>query len=238
MSVILVFLVVIFGFAGWWLITRQGLMTKPWLETGAGADLRDERIGIATPKLALAVFLAVVGSLFALFGSAYFIRMEFIDWQPMPVPRILWVNTAMLVVASVALQSALVAVRRAEMGTVRLGLAVAAVATVAFLAGQIAAWGELVERGFLMTGNASYAFFYLLTGLHGLHIIGGLVALGRPVAGVWSGRPPARLVQGIELCTMYWHFLLLIWIAVFVLLIGWANQFVIDFINICRQLLS
>jgi cytochrome c oxidase subunit III len=238
MSVILVFLVVVMGFSGWWLVTRQGLTDKPWLEVGAGADLRPRTGGTPTPKLALAVFLAVVGALFALFVSAYFMRMEFVDWRPMPVPRIVWLSTGMLILASVALQCALVASRSGEVGTLRLGIATATVATMAFLLGQLLAWRDLMDSGFLITGNPSNAFFYVMTGLHGLHILGGLLAMARVAPEAWEKPLPADLGLRLELCTMYWHFLLLVWIGLFVLLVGWANQFVVDVVNICRQLLS
>jgi cytochrome c oxidase subunit 3 len=70
--------------------------------------------------------------------------------------------------------------------------------------------------------------------MHGLHIIGGLVALGRTTVKAWVGVRRDQLSLSIELCAMYWHFLLFIWLALFVLLTGWAT----DFIDICRQLLT
>src|SRR5690606_19289164 len=79
-SVILVFIIVLLGLAGWWL-TQQRLMSRPWLETGTvvgGGGFDDT--GLPTAKIALIVFLAVVGSLFALFASAYIMRTEFSDW--------------------------------------------------------------------------------------------------------------------------------------------------------------
>ena len=87
MSVILVFLLVIAGVAAWWL-SNQRIMSKPWLEHGTldGFDGTDVT-GMPTAKIGLGVFLAVVGDLFALFASAYFMRMELSDWQSMPVPR-------------------------------------------------------------------------------------------------------------------------------------------------------
>ena len=99
-----------------------------------------------TEKIALGVFLAVVGALFALFASAYFMRQEFVDWQAMPLPRIVWLNTGMLVLASIALQCALAAVRQGDTDTMRLSLVTGSVASLGFLAGQLVAWGELTRR--------------------------------------------------------------------------------------------
>jgi cytochrome c oxidase subunit III len=232
MSVVIVFILVVIGFSTWWLL-RQGLMTKPWLEVGAD-PAGGGRPTMPTEKIALGVFLAVVGALFALFASAYFMRQEFVDWQAMPLPRIVWLNTGMLVLASVALQCALAAVRQGDADTVRLSLVTGAVASVGFLAGQLVAWRELDFGGYTVTEGPASSFFYLLTALHGLHIVGGLVALARTLPGAWGVGPPDRLRLRIELCTGYWHFLLLVWLGLLTLFTGRAAEF----IDICRQLLS
>jgi len=234
MSVVLVFLAVIAGLAGWWL-SQQRLMSKPWLEQGTNAAFPGTESGVMpAAKVGLGFFLAVVGCLFALFASAYFMRMALSDWQSLPVPRVLWFNTGILVLSSIALHLAVAASRKGQMDTTRLALATAGLTALAFLAGQLMAWRELSASGYLLSSNPANSFFYLITGMHGLHIIGGLVALGRTTAKAWSGVARDRLRLSIELCAMYWHFLLFIWLAVFVLLAGWAS----DFIDICRQLLT
>jgi cytochrome c oxidase subunit 3 len=230
MSVVVVFLLVIAGICGWWL-SQQRLFSKPWLETGPGAPPVP---GMPTEKVALGVFLAVVGALFALFASAYFMRMELADWRPLPVPRLLWINTALLALASVELQCAHAAAGKRDLPTVRLALVAAAVAGTGFLAGQLLAWRELVASGYVAAANPANGFFYLLTGAHGLHIVGGLVALAWTAAAAYTGARPERLGLRVDLCAMYWHFLLFVWIAVFVLLAGWATGLV----EICRQLLT
>lgn len=234
MSVILVFLLVIAGFAGWWL-SHQRLMAKPWLEQGEiGDTIGLEGSTLPTAKIGLGVFLAVVGCLFALFTSAYFMRMALSDWQALPLPRVLWFNTGVLVLSSIALQCASIAARRGQIDTVRLGLVTAGLTALAFLIGQLVAWRELTADGYLLTANPANSFFYLITGMHGLHILGGLVGLGKTTAGAWNGTRPERLRLSVELCAMYWHFLLFVWLAIFALLAGWAASF----IEICRQLLT
>lgn len=232
MSVILVFLAVIAGIAGWWL-SQQRLMSKPWLEQGV---IDDYGLGprMPTAKIGMGVLLAVVGCLFALFTSAYFMRMALSDWQPLPLPRLLWFNTAVLVASSVALQVALAAARRGQLETVRLGLATGGLTAIAFLVGQLFAWRELTTDGYLLASNPANSFFYLITGLHGLHIVGGLIGLGRTSFKAWKVTSTRKLALGVELCAMYWHFLLFVWLALVVLLAGWAA----DFIDICRQLLT
>ncbi|BCH29054.1 cytochrome-c oxidase [Mesorhizobium sp. L-8-10] len=232
MSVILVFLLVIAGVSFWWL-SQQRLMSKPWLEHG---DVLPEleSTGIPTAKLGMVVLLAVIGCLFALFSSAFFMRMAVSDWQAPPLPRILWLNSLILVLSSVALQGAVSAVRKGDAGTTRLALATGGLTALAFLAGQLVAWRELAADGYPLTANPANSFFYLLTGMHGLHIVAGLVGLSATTARAWQGERPESLKSAVELCAMYWHFLLLVWLGLFVLIAGWAASF----IDICRQLLS
>src|SRR5260221_13969775 len=93
----------IFAIAGWWL-SQQRLAAKPWLEEGVGVDFREESTSIAPPaKIGLGVFLAVVGSLFALFISAYSMRMTMVDWRALAIPRLLLFNTSVLVFGRVLL---------------------------------------------------------------------------------------------------------------------------------------
>jgi len=230
MSAIILFMAGIAAIAGWWL-SQQRLAAKPWLEEGVISDVRGES---APAKIGLGVFLAVVGSLFALFISAYSMRMNMADWRALPVPRLLWFNTGVLVLSSVALQWAHVAARRDDMDGVIVGLCGGAAFAVTFLVGQLLAWRQLNAAGYFLASNPANSFFYLITAAHGLHLMGGLVALGRTTAKVWRGAEMTRVRLSVELCAIYWHFLLLIWLVLFGLLTGWAD----DFVDICRQLLN
>ncbi|TIO33699.1 MAG: cytochrome-c oxidase, partial [Mesorhizobium sp.] len=117
---------------------------------------------------------------------------------------------------------------------VSLGLATAGLTALAFLIGQLIAWRQLTDDGYLLDSNPANSFFYLITAMHGLHILGGLVGLGRTSIGAWTGARPQRLRLGIELCAMYWHFLLFVWLGIFAVLCGWAATFV----SICQRLLT
>ena len=234
MSAIILFMAGIAAIAGWWL-SQQRLTAKPWLEEGVAVDLREESISSLPPaKIGLGVFLAVVGSLFALFISAYSMRMNMVDWRALPVPRLLWFNTGVLVLSSVALQWAYVAARRDDTDSAMIGLCAGGAFAVTFLVGQLLAWQQLRVAGYFLASNPANSFFYLITAVHGLHLMGGLVALGRTTAKVWRGSEMSRVRLSVELCAIYWHFLLLIWLALFGLLMGWAG----DFIDICSQLFN
>lgn len=224
MTAVLVFLLVVIGVTVWWL-SHQRLMSKPWLESGPDSIVEGtDRIGLPKAKMGLIVFLAVVGTLFALLTSGYLMRQELADWRSMPLPRIIWVNTGLLILGSISLQFALVAARNAEAGILKFWLGLACVATLGFLTGQILAWQQLAGSGFVLSGNPANSFFYMLTGIHGLHIVGGLVALGRTTAAAWGDASVNRLLLRIDLCALYWHFLLFVWIALLLVMLGWAHD--------------
>jgi cytochrome c oxidase subunit 3 len=233
-SAVILFMAGIAAIAGWWL-SQQRLAAKPWLEEGLLADFRGESASSMPPaKIGLGVFLAVVGSLFALFISAYSMRMNMVDWRTLPVPRLLWFNTGVLVVSSIALQWAHMAARRNDIDGVFAGLLAGGASAVTFLAGQLLAWQQLNFAGYFVASNPANSFFYLITAAHGLHLMGGLVALGRTTAKVWRGAEMTQVRLSVELCAIYWHFLLLVWLVLLGLLTGWTDNFV----DICRQLLS
>jgi cytochrome c oxidase subunit 3 len=233
-SAILLFMATVAAIAGWWL-SQQRLAAKPWLEEGVAVDFRDQS-GSSVPaaKIGLGVFLAVVGSLFALLISAYSMRTSMVDWRELPLPRLLWFNTGVLIISSVALQWALMAARRDDIDGLIVGLFVGGTSAMTFLAGQLLVWQQLNVAGYFVASNPANSFFYLITAVHGLHLMGGLVALGRTTAKVWRGAPMMQMRLSVELCAIYWHFLLLVWLVLLGLLTGWTDNFV----DICRQLLS
>jgi len=216
----LVFLAIIMATVIGWLL-RQTLNTQPWeandpLENQPGRGIIDTD----PAKIGLLSFIAVVTSLFALFLSAYMMRMRLGDWRPLDEPDLLWLNTAVLVLASVAFQLTRGAARRGQPVTVKVGLLVGGACTTLFLFGQLMAWQQLNASGFFMTGNPANSFFYLLTALHGLHLLGGLWVWGRTTLRILTGADAESVRLSVELCTVYWHYLLLVWIGLFALLLS------------------
>lgn len=238
MGVVLIFIVIVAAFAGWWL-SRQRLTAKPWLEVGVIGDAA-EPASPMTAKLGLGTFLVVASSLFALLVSAYAMRMNVADWRALPMPTVLWFSTGLLILASIALHMAVIAARSDEPGPLRSSLVAASVCSLAFLSAQALAWRELAASGYFTASNPASAFFYLVTAIHGAHLIGGLVALGRTSARAFAtaqkriAKIPSELTLSVELCAIYWHFLLLVWLVLFSLLMRWTD----DLIEICRGLLN
>lgn len=202
-----------------WALFRQTLHVQPWQ---AQAAVLEDGGAAARPaaKTALWVFLAVATSLFVLFVSAYAMRLGLADWTPLPRPRLLVLNTALLVGASLAMEWTARAARRAEGDKLRRGLAASGVLTFGFLAGQLFVWKQLNGAGYLVSTNAATAFFYLFTAVHGLHVLGGLVAWARASLRAWRAYDPARVRLAVELCATYWHYLLAVWLVLYALLVS------------------
>ena len=203
----------------WWLL-KQTINVQPWAAQGSSEDVYGGVLSRPTAKLGLWVFLAVVTSLFALFISAYAMRMKLGDWSPMPKPGLLWLNTGVLIVTSVAMEWTRAAANRGQTADVRSGLVAGGVLTFVFLAGQLVVWQQLNASGYFIAANPANGFFYLLTAVHGLHLLGGLVAWGKTSAKVWRGIEVGKVRLSVELCAMYWHYLLLVWLVVFAVLLS------------------
>lgn len=200
------------------------LAEKSWQRPGLHGAVPPEDYRPAAAMVGLWVYLGVAAVLFSLIAAAYLVRMGVpggmggtmehgsgADWRAMPEPPLLWFNTAVLAASSLAWELARrtandpARMRRRALAGAGLGLL--------FLAGQLALWQHYLAQGYYLAANPANAFFYLLTGLHGLHLAGGLIACARVVEQSGDGRDPRRAVRNIGLCALYWHFLLLVWIV-------------------------
>jgi cytochrome c oxidase subunit 3 len=219
MTIGLVFLSLLMGVIVLWLF-RQTVNVQPWLGQVAPHEMPGGPWQRAPAKTGLWVFLAVATSLFALLVSAYSMRLSFGDWTPLPQPRMLLTNTAVLACASLAMEWSVSAARRDDRARMRARLSLAGLMTAGFIAGQLFVWKQLHDAGFFVQASAATAFFYLLTGVHGLHVLGGVVAWGRARA---AARRPAdweKVKVAVRLCATYWHYLFVVWIALFALFVS------------------
>lgn len=197
------------------------LTEKPWVATdGPAEELVEGRLSpMPTARFGLRFVLVAITIVFSAIVIVYTERMAFGDWRPMPETWLLWLNTAVLVLSSVALQRASTGARRGDMSSVRTGVLVGGGLAFAFLIGQLAAWQQLASLGYYADSNPANAFFYLITGLHGVHLLGGLVGWSRTARKVRRATDTAKIRLGVELCTVYWHFLLMVWLIVFGLML-------------------
>ena len=215
---LIVLAIILASLLGW--LLKQSFNTQPWVADVA-AEADHQAPFNARPKLvALTTFLAVATSFFALILSAYALRMDFGDWIPLAEPSLLWFNTAVLVLASVAFQWTRNVALNDQVANMKLGLIASGMLTAAFLVGQMTAWQQLNASGQYLTSNPSNSFFFLLTGVHAIHILGGMYVWGRATLKAYSGDAASAVKHSIELCTIYWHFLLLVWLIFFGLMLS------------------
>lgn len=196
---------------------------KPWDKVGLPDGIESKPVfAVPNERVALTILLVIASILFSLFIVSYYIRMQVGDWIPLATPDQLWLNTAALVFSSVFLQLAVYRSRsEVALSLVRgtgLFFILGGLLAIVFIVGQYQVWVDLAAAGHNIRSNPANSFFYLLTGVHIAHLLGGLW--------VWS-RAGIRLAQkfeaddirlSIRLCAIYWHFLLAIWVGLFFLL--------------------
>lgn len=192
----------------------RNVTEKSWERPGEADELHSGVIlEQPTRRMALRVFLCVVASVFFLLFVAYRIRMEYPDWRPLPLPSVLWLNTVLLVLASAVMQWTRSQVERANPGPLRAGMVVSGLLTVGFVVGQWVAWSQLGAEGYALRSNPANAFFYLLTAVHGAHVLGGLWVWLRATLRAFRKDGAATVQGSVQLCATYWHFLLLVWLV-------------------------
>ena len=205
------------------------LRDKPWEHAPATAGGAPEYEGPNTrdaARIALRFVLAIVGVLFFLFIITFLSRSQYPDfealagapWQPFTDPTRLWFNTALLACASLGLQLGLNNARRGAINATVVGVSAGVLFTVLFLLAQFDLWLHLQALGYYVNSNPANSYFYLLTAVHGLHMMGGLIVLANVVFRVWYDNDPASLAPPLQLCTTYWHFLFGVWLVLFALL--------------------
>ncbi|MDP7597071.1 MAG: cytochrome c oxidase subunit 3 [Pseudomonadales bacterium] len=198
------------------------LASKPWL---GGSDASDEPVlvnafDLPVEKVGLRVFFIVATALFMLFIVGYRMRMTFADWQPLQDPLLLWFNTGMLILASVALQTAKRAAANEQIARVKQGFYAGGALSLAFIVGQLTVWSQLSADGQFVATNPASSFFYLITAVHGLHIVGGLVAWVRTLSRMRRMESSVQIRLSVDLCAEYWHYLLVVWLVLFILLLS------------------
>lgn len=174
---------------------------------------------ISKGQLGVWILLTAIVMLFAGLSSAYIVLRGVPTWQNIELPWMLWPNTAVLLLSSVAIDISRRAVRRNDVQSMKRWLAVGGVLGLAFLVGQLAAWRQLVNAGVYVPSTLQSGFFYILTGLHGLHLFAGVIALGWVFFRALKDRITALNYEPLKLCALYWHVMDALWIYLFLLLL-------------------
>jgi cytochrome c oxidase subunit III len=171
----------------------------------------------------LLVLLAASVMMFAAFTSAFFVRRGLSnDWVDTPLPHILWVNTAVLLASSGGLELARRALRNGRRTAFNRYWTLATVLGALFLGGQYMAWRQLNDAGIYLASNPSSSFFFLLTCVHAVHLLGGMTALGYiDVEALLLRLGPGKRTA-VDVSAYFWHFLDAVWIYLMALFFFWG----------------
>jgi len=165
------------------------------------------------------ILLTAILMLFAGLSSAYIVLRGMPTWQNIELPSLLWPNTAVLLMSSLAIELSRKAIRRNDVQSMKRWLGVGGLLGLAFVVGQLAAWRQLVNTGVYLPSTLQSSFFYILTGLHGVHLLGGLIGLCFVFGKALSNRLTAFNYEPLKLCAAYWHVMDGLWLYLFLLLL-------------------
>ena len=170
-------------------------------------------------KFAMWIFIVSVLMIFGALTSAYIVRRAEGNWLDFVLPQLFWLNTGMIMISSMTMHWAYLAAKRDRLETVKIAMVITTILGVSFLVGQYMAWGQLVDQKIYLVGNPSGSFVYILSGLHGLHIVGGVIYLLIVLSSTFKYKVHSKSLNQIEMCATYWHFLGGLWLYLFVFLL-------------------
>ena len=177
-------------------------------------------------RIGMWVGLASVAMMFTSLSSAYIVRYASAnDWVPLAIPRVMFVSTLLILISSVTLELARRKLKRLIQPAYARYLLLTVLLGLAFLASQLISWRQLAGQGIYLSSNPHSSFFYLLTGAHAVHLLGGLLALTflwlRSQRKVTEAASVAKRQATTDAVTIYWHFMDGLWIYLFLLLFLW-----------------
>jgi len=170
-------------------------------------------------KFALWIFLVTVIMIFAALTSAYIVRQADGNWMLFELPDLFLVTTGIILVSSATMHWAYLSVKKDNLEAAKLAVALTTILGISFLIGQYLAWGELVKNSVYLVGNPSGSFVYIISGLHGVHIVGGIIFLLIVFVSIFQSKVHSKNLLRIEMCATYWHFLGGLWLYLFVFLL-------------------
>ena len=173
-------------------------------------------ISMHPKKFAMWLFMTTVMMLFASLTSAYIVRQAEGNWLYFELPTLFYYTSGIVLISSFTMQWAYFEAKKDNLARVRTLVLLTSILGVGFLAGQFLAWGELVRNSVYFVGNPSGSFLYVLTGLHGLHVVSAVVFLLIVLNSAVRARINSKNMAQMEMCTTYWHFLGALWIYLFI----------------------
>lgn len=170
-------------------------------------------------KFAMWLFIVSVIMIFAALTSAYIVRQAEGNWIIFELPQLFWINTGVIIVSSLTMHWAYLSAKKDNLESVKIATIITTLLGIAFMAGQYLAWKDLVSNKIYFVGNPSGSFVYVISGLHFLHVTGGVVYLLILLTSALRFRVHSKSLNQIEMCATYWHFLGGLWLYLFLFLL-------------------
>jgi cytochrome c oxidase subunit 3 len=170
-------------------------------------------------KFGMWLFIVTVFMLFMSLTSAYIVRRAEGNWTNFEIPSLFWMTTVVILLSSVTMQWAYFSAKKDNRPSVNLMMTLTFVLGIVFLVGQFYGWKALVFDKVYLVGNPSGSFVYVLTGLHGFHIISAIFYVLIILVAARRGKVHSGKLVSIEMCATYWHFLGVLWLYLFVFLL-------------------
>jgi len=194
----------------------ENVKTYEWVEEPR------ENLYMHPQKFALWLFIVSIVMFFAALTSAYIVRKGEGNWLEFELPMSFWANSIVILISSLTMHWAYLLAKKNEVKMLKVAMGITGFLGSIFLIGQFIAWGSLVNSGVFFTGptsNPSGSFLYVLTGMHWLHLISGVVFLMIVVFDVFRFKVHSKRILRIEMCATYWHFLDILWLYLFAFLL-------------------
>ncbi|MCC9166127.1 cytochrome c oxidase subunit 3 [Pontibacter harenae] len=189
--------------------------------TSNSVDKEKSTSGVHPLKFALWLIIISIIMMFGAFTSAYIVRRAEGNWFEFELPGIMLLNTVIIIASSVTMQLAYNAAKKNNISMLKIMLFSTMALGIAFLAGQWSGWSELVQNSVYFggaTANPSGSFLYVLTGVHGFHLITGLIYIAAVISAALNYKVHSKNILRIQLCTIYWHFLGGLWLYLYIFL--------------------
>ena len=183
--------------------------------------LGDERQPMAMnpKKFALWLFLVSVVMIFASLTSEFVVRQSEGNWLAYELPNVFWYSTGILLLSSVTMHWAYLSAKRNNIKKIKIALGSTLILGLLFLVTQLLGWGNMVEQQAYFVGNPAGSFLYVLTGLHGVHLLSGIIFIAIVVVSAFKFKVHSKSMSQIEMCATFWHFLDGLWLYLFVFLL-------------------
>jgi cytochrome c oxidase subunit 3 len=176
-------------------------------------------LGMNPLRFALWLFIVSIVMIFASLTSAFIVRRSEGNWLEFDLPSLFWINTVILLLSSATMHYSYYSAKKDNLSNLKIGIVATLLLGLAFLYLQYKAWGQLVDMKVFLVGNPSGSFVYIISGLHGAHIVAGVIFLVIVFIMTFRDKIHSKNMLWMEMCSTFWHFLDGLWLYLFFFLI-------------------